>query len=935
MIPALVIPALMAAFSPSTWIASPTPQSQRGAEERRAEPRAEPKVLIIGIDGVRPDALQAAETPAIDTLIANGCVAYDASTSAYTVSGPGWSTILCGVWPDKHRSVDNRFLITDYERYPSLFTLAKRAQPAIRTAYFGNWGPIGERILAKDPIDVRVSLQDTKNDAPQTEACVKALAKDEALDLAVFYVGNVDETGHAVGFHRAVPGYLSAIEAADALVGRVLAAVESRANREREDWLVILTTDHGGTIDLNHGRDIVEHREVPFIVSGDAAAKGPLRTTVNQCDVVATAFAHLGIAVDPAWDLDSCAVGLATVRSAADLYGRNLVMNGDAEFASPAGKPEGNRGVPGWRDWGAASVLAYGAHADFPADTAADRGRNFFFGGNAGESRLVQRIDLGAAARDIDAATVPFEIGAWLGGFGPQRDVAWIDLRWIDERGGTVGEASLEAVTLEERTRAFADAGGGPDARPDPDADTGANAALTGFLERRTGGVVPAGARMAEITVRFERSEGLCDGYADNISLVLRPAAVVMDAGPAVFVHGEDRATVWMRAGVSAAVPADSAILRCTMRDESGEELVVEARPDAERDATVHFAFTGLAAGTDYRYVITRAADGVELARGGFTQLSTDARRTRLAFGSCADIDESTARTWRQIGRESPDALVLIGDTPYIDTTDLAVQRARYRLFDGAPDFERLTASMPLFATWDDHDFGKNDTDGRLPGRENSRRAFLEYRPIDPAGDGAGGLYTSFRSGPVEVFIVDTRWFAKTEPAPERADLPSLLGEAQWAWLAKGLRESTAPCKVVASSMVWNNRVRPLKGDCWGAYPHEFERFQRIVRESKATGVVLVSGDVHRSRVLVHPTRDAVGYDLVEFVTSPLHARVHSDAAVTGPEVVFDRGVASSFLLLEARESGAGGSLTARFVSATGETFHTHTVDVGALVPRE
>ena len=68
MIPALVIPALMAAFSPSTWIASPTPQSQRGAEERRAEPRAEPKVLIIGIDGVRPDALQAAETPAIGTV---------------------------------------------------------------------------------------------------------------------------------------------------------------------------------------------------------------------------------------------------------------------------------------------------------------------------------------------------------------------------------------------------------------------------------------------------------------------------------------------------------------------------------------------------------------------------------------------------------------------------------------------------------------------------------------------------------------------------------------------------------------------------------------------------------------------------------------------------------------------------------------------------
>ncbi|MEY5031956.1 MAG: hypothetical protein RL354_987, partial [Planctomycetota bacterium] len=170
------------------------PLAARGSEQQAQPAVREPKVLIIGIDGVRSDALQAAETPAIDALIANGCIAFDASASAHTVSGPGWSTILCGVWPDKHRSTDNRFLITDYERYPSLFTLAKRARPSIRTAYFGNWGPIGERILAKDPIDVRLSLQDTKNDAPQTEACVKALAKDEALDLAVFYVGNVDET---------------------------------------------------------------------------------------------------------------------------------------------------------------------------------------------------------------------------------------------------------------------------------------------------------------------------------------------------------------------------------------------------------------------------------------------------------------------------------------------------------------------------------------------------------------------------------------------------------------------------------------------------------------------------------------------------------------------------------------------------------------------
>ena len=94
---------------------------------------------------------------------------------------------------------------------------------------------------------------------------------------------------------------------------------------------------------------------------------------------------------------------------------------------------------------------------------------------------------------------------------------------------------------------------------------------------------------------------------------------------------------------------------------------------------------------------------------------------------------------------------------------------------------------------------------------------------------------------------------------------------------------------------------------------------------------MLVSGDVHRSRVVVHPTKDVVGYDLVEFVTSPLHARVHNDAAVTGPEVVFDAGIPNAFLLLDARETMTASSVTARFVASDGRVFHERTIDLKTL----
>jgi len=872
------------------------------AQER--EPAQVPKVLVIGIDGVRADALLDAETPAIDGLVADGCIALDASAPAQTVSGPGWSTVLCGVWPDKHRSTDNRFLITDYERYPSLFTLARRARPGIRTAYFGNWGPIGERILAKDPIDVRVSRADTKDDAPHTAACVEAMRTDAALDLVFLYLGEVDEVGHAAGFHRDSAAYRDAIAEADARVGAVLEAMRSRPGFARENWLVLLVTDHGGTIDLNHGRDIAEHRTIPFIVSGGSAARGVLRGTVNQTDVVATAFTHLGLTVDPMWDLDSTPVGLAP---AAPLFGRNLVVNGDAEHAAPSAKPEGDLGVAGWRDLGSVSTLGYAQHKDFPTfETPGppQRGRSFFFGGSAGESRIEQRIDLSAAAKEIDAWAVPFEFSAWLGGFAAQRDIAWCDLRWLDERGGELGSERLAAATAEDRAAAF-----------------GGNAS-TGFLFRRVGGSVPPGSRVAEVILRFERSEGACDGYADSVSLVLRPETAELDCGPAVLAHRDGGATIWMRAAVSPATTQEGAGLRCTLDAEEGGQRVVDASPDPERDATVRFAFDGLEPGSSHAYAVTRAADGAVLARGSFALPDPAATRARVAFGSCADIDETTARVWSRIALESPDALVLIGDTPYIDATDLSTQRRRHRMFAGVASFERLTAATPLFAVWDDHDFGRNDTDGRLPQREQSRRAFLEYRPLDGAGAGDQGLFHSFRTGPMEVFVLDTRWFARTEPAAGDPTKPSLLGAAQWRWLEEGLRASTAPFKVVASSMVWNSRVRPLKSDCWGAYPHEFERFQDIVRTTGARGVVLVSGDVHRSRVLVHPTAARAGYDLVELVTSPLHARVHADAAVTGPEVVFDSGTPNSFLLLEARSTLGGESLAARFVTASGTVFH-------------
>ena len=337
--------------------------------------------------------------------------------------------------------------------------------------------------------------------------------------------------------------------------------------------------------------------------------------------------------------------------------------------------------------------------------------------------------------------------------------------------------------------------------------------------------------------------------------------------------------------------------------DPPASAITVFGDAEPEHDLCLRFELAGLRPRTPYSYVIEDAnAAASRSPMGTFvTRPALEAdQSTKLTFLSCARENQGTATAWRKIAALSPDAVVLLGDTPYIDSTALATQRARYRAFARAPAFAELARRQPVFGIWDDHDFGANDSDGRLVGKANSRATFLNYRPNPSAGHGDQGLYTSFRSGPIEVFLLDTRWFAATEPSFVDDSKPTLLGKAQWDWLRTSLRASPAPFKVLASGMIWNEATRPLKTDHWGHYLHERDALFRFLGEAKISGVVLVSGDIHRSRHLRLDTVSTVGYPLDEFITSPLHDEIIATANAPHPGLQWDSGAPHSFLTLEA-----------------------------------
>ncbi len=428
------------------------------------------------------------------------------------------------------------------------------------------------------------------------------------------------------------------------------------------------------------------------------------------------------------------------------------------------------------------------------------------------------------------------------------------------------------------------------------------------------------------------RGVGALLGRGAAAGATARAAVATGARGGAMLTHGpllghltSDRVRVWARA----AAPGAYQLAVIGARG----EIVVTAEAAEERDRTVVWDVSGLEPGERYDYQVRHAGRTIFSHSGAwFTTLPPESvpSITRLAVGSCAREEEGDRAVWRRMAAFDPHALVLLGDTPYIDSTDLAVQRRRYGEFVAVPEFADLLRNHPLYGTWDDHDFGRNDTDGNLPGKENVRRAFVEYHANPSYGDGSEGVYMSFRMGGIAVFLLDTRWFAGTERSPI-ADGMSMLGARQWEWLRDGLRASDAPFKLLASGLIWNGAVRPGKPDHWDTYPEEKEALFRFLGEERISGVVLAGGDIHRTRVLRYPTEEIVGYPLTELVTSPIHAGVIETADTPHPALVFDSGTPHAFMLLTVDTTVEPATLHASFQDGSGAELYTVTLDAASL----
>jgi len=276
------------------------------------------------------------------------------------------------------------------------------------------------------------------------------------------------------------------------------------------------------------------------------------------------------------------------------------------------------------------------------------------------------------------------------------------------------------------------------------------------------------------------------------------------------------------------------------------------------------------------------------LAMLPFGAVADDAKPLeRIAFGSCAKQNKPQP-IWEAVLATRPDLFLMIGDNIYGDTTDMDVLRAKYRKLGDVPGFRKLRESTRLLAVWDDHDYGANDAGADYEKRKESQQVFNDFFrvPKNSPRRKRPGIYDAHVFGPagkrVQVILLDTRYFRsplKKWPegdrktmgpyAPNRDPGATMLGEAQWKWLAEQL-EVPAELRIVASSI----QVVPAEHgwEMWENFPAERERLFKLIAKQKANGVVFVSGDRHLAEISRLPgEKGPVAYPLYDITSSSLN----------------------------------------------------------------
>lgn len=376
-----------------------------------------------------------------------------------------------------------------------------------------------------------------------------------------------------------------------------------------------------------------------------------------------------------------------------------------------------------------------------------------------------------------------------------------------------------------------------------------------------------------------DREAGYAEVMADEqIQKICREHRILHVGGPLLGDVTKNSIKLWMRTVRPARVE-----VRVKIDDE--EKTFGPVETSVKSDLSCVVKVTGLAPSSDYPYRVL--VDGTPVPIQGDAVITTAPDDTkpetvRICFGTCPHRwGLGNQKMMDLIRSRKPAAMLMYGDIGAQGRNNhLGLHRADYLLRDLRPAWQSLVSSIPVYASWDDHDYFSNDRFG-IPkgyteeGRQGVRQVYTQSwnNPSYGFNDRRGGIFYRTHVGPCDIIVVDNRYFRTGQKG-------SFLGDKQMAWLKQQLKAAKGPFIIVACSTMWSDYVSNGK-DSWGRWdPEGREQIFRFIETHRIPGVLLISGDRHGARGFRIPR--ANGFNLYEFESATLGGR--KGPPVTRPE---------------------------------------------------
>jgi predicted AlkP superfamily pyrophosphatase or phosphodiesterase len=281
-----------------------------------------PKAVFIIVDGVPPDVLERTATPALDEISAEGAYArayvggmVGSESESPTVSAVGYNSLLTGTWANKHNVRDNSVENPNYD-YWDIFRVAKAHNPELVTAVFSTWVANRTRLLGDgleaagghkidhhfDGLELdtaRFPHDESGHYIRQIDALVAAEAaryiREAGPDLSWVYLEHTDDVAHR---HGDGPEFAAAVRFADSQIGAIWESIKERRAHHNEDWLLLVTTDHGRDAETgkDHGDQSERERGI-WIVTNSQRLNDDFFLNPGIVDIMPSLARHLGIEI--------------------------------------------------------------------------------------------------------------------------------------------------------------------------------------------------------------------------------------------------------------------------------------------------------------------------------------------------------------------------------------------------------------------------------------------------------------------------------------------------------------------------------------------------------------------------------------------------------------------------------------------------------------